>query len=202
MHGKATSVAETLAAAQETRRQWGALTEPTRRMAMAADLELRRRRPEAGLAPLKNVEPAADPNAVLRQETWVQLSLTGGAHIPEAVVAPAVPDLRQQSTSTRRDVGAQQPLALDGENIAAQVSEQLARITENARRAQEKIDYLRSLPRFAEDDHSVYLGPAWDVLARRERDAILQPPKPELTPASAVMHRAGERVAVAEAEHG
>ena len=38
MESKATQVAEHLAAVQETRQQWAALTEPTRRMAVAADL--------------------------------------------------------------------------------------------------------------------------------------------------------------------
>ena len=65
MHAKADSVAETLAAAQETRRQWAALTEPTRRMALAADLELRRRHPEAKLPPLTAAEPGPDRQATV-----------------------------------------------------------------------------------------------------------------------------------------
>jgi len=52
MHDQATTLAGQLAEAQETRRQWAALTEPTRRMALAADLELRRRHPDTRLAPL------------------------------------------------------------------------------------------------------------------------------------------------------
>ena len=76
---------------------------------------------------------------------------------------------------------------------------QLARITENARRAQEQIDHLRNLPEFAEHDNSISLGPAWNVLARRQREAIIQPPKPEIVPARAVLQRSQERTA--EAEH-
>ena len=57
MHGKATQMADMLAVAQETRRQWEALTEPTRRAAIAADLELRRRHPGIPLTPLRSAEP-------------------------------------------------------------------------------------------------------------------------------------------------
>lgn len=56
------------------------------------------------------------------------------------------------------------------------------------------------MPRYAADDHSVYLGTAWHMLARRERDAIIQPPKPEIKPADAVLQRAQERTAEAEPE--
>ncbi len=46
--GQGHRVADLLGEAQETRRQWEALTEPTRRVAIAADLELRRRHPGIG----------------------------------------------------------------------------------------------------------------------------------------------------------
>ena len=88
----------------------------------------------------------------------------------------------------------QQPhIDLSAADMPADVAEQIARITENARRAQEQIDYLRSQPQYAEHDDSLYLGPAWDVLARRERAAIIQPPKPEITPAAAVLQHSRDR---------
>ena len=59
MHDKATQIADMLAAAQETRRQWEALTESTRRAAIAADLELRRRHPGLRLEPLRSAEPVS-----------------------------------------------------------------------------------------------------------------------------------------------
>jgi hypothetical protein len=65
MEAKATRVADTLATAQDTRRQWEALTEPTRRAAIAGDLELRRRHPGTRLEPLKSAEPRRDPAAVI-----------------------------------------------------------------------------------------------------------------------------------------
>jgi hypothetical protein len=52
----------------------------------------------------------------------------------------------------------------------------------------------------SEEHDAPDLGPAWDVLARRDRDAILQPPKPEITPASEVLRRAQEQAAGYEAE--
>ena len=57
METKATRIADELAAVHETRRQWEALTEPSRRVAVAADIELRRRHPDMDLEPLKSAEP-------------------------------------------------------------------------------------------------------------------------------------------------
>jgi len=82
------------------------------------------------------------------------------------------------------------------------VPEHVRRIRENARLAQAQIDRLRGTPRYAEDDDAVYLGTAWGNLARRDRDAILQPPKPDVVPASAILQRAGHRGADMEPEAG
>ena len=57
MQNKATQIADELAAFHETRRQWEALTDPSRRVAVAADIELRRRHPDVELEPLKSAEP-------------------------------------------------------------------------------------------------------------------------------------------------
>ncbi len=43
------------------------------------------------------------------------------------------------------------------------------------------------MPEFADEEQSVSTRPAWTLQARRERDAILQPPNPEITPAAAFM---------------
>src|SRR5205823_990557 len=50
---KAAREAEMFAATQETRRQWEAVTQATRRTAVAADLELRRRYPNLPIPPLR-----------------------------------------------------------------------------------------------------------------------------------------------------
>jgi len=200
MHAKADSVADTLAAAQETRRQWAALTEPTRRMALAADLELRRRHPEAKLPPLTAAEPGPISGDRSSTAAWVHQAISANAPMTQATAEPERSKNDGERNSAPRDVAYQQQLDLTATAISADVPEQLARITENARRAQEQIDHLRSLPEFAEHDNSISLGPAWNVLARREREAIIQPPKPEIVPASAVLQRSQGRTATAEAE--
>ena len=53
LEAKAAQETELFAAAQETRRQWETVTETTRRIAIAADTELRRRHPDLPLAPLR-----------------------------------------------------------------------------------------------------------------------------------------------------
>lgn len=174
MHTRATSVAGTLATAQQTRRQWAALTDSTRRMALAADLELRRRHPDAKLPPL--VPPA-------------------GAASPEFTTSPV-----GEERIAPRDPGTPKLIDLTTAEISPQTQQRLTAITEAARRAQQQIDYLASMPRYAADDHSIYLGTAWETLARRQRDAIIQPPKPEITPAAAVVQRSHQQMAQAEPE--
>ena len=83
-----------------------------------------------------------------------------------------------------------------------EVPGQVHRIRENARTAQAEIDRVRATPQSAEDDNDVYLGAAWGNLIRRDRDAILQPPKPDVVPASAILQRAGHRGADMEPEAG
>jgi hypothetical protein len=41
------------------------------------------------------------------------------------------------------------------------------------------------------------LGEAWNVLAERRRDAVIQPPKPPIPAADAILERAAEREAEA-----
>ena len=207
MEVKASRVADMLAETQEARRQWEALTEPTRRIAVAADLELRRRHPGMKLEPLKSAEPAGivgrDPvPGRPGEQAWVQETLFGGAHLPEhdteATAAP--PDEKPVFTVAQREVAGQQALGLTPTTVHEKVPEQVHKIRENARKAQEEIDRLRGIPQFAEDDDAAYLGPAWGNLARRDRDAIVQPPKPDMVPASAILKHAKERRAAREAE--
>jgi hypothetical protein len=205
MHGKATQIADVLATAQETRRQWEALTESTRRTAVAADLELRRRHPGVRLEPLRSVEPtlagADKPITAMPQEhVWVQETLDGGSHLAD--VATTAPGHKQDQVPViaDREVPNQLTMALKPETASQPVPEELLRIRDNARRIQEQIDQLRTIPEFAEDDDATYLGPGWVSLVRRDRDAVLQPPKPDLTPARAVLQRTGNRAADREPE--
>jgi hypothetical protein len=206
MHGKATQMADVLAAAQETRRQWEALTESTRRAAIAADLELRRRHPGVRLEPLRSAESgsagdgkgmAATPDG----HVWVQETLDGGVHLAD-MAAYATGRRDQVPVAANREVPNQLALALRPETVTQPVPEELLRIKDNARKVQEQVDQLRTIPEFAEDDDAAYLGPGWGMLARRDRDAILQPPKPNLIPARAVLQRTGNRAGDREPEAG
>jgi hypothetical protein len=207
MHGKAAQITGMLAGAQETRRQWEALTEPTRRAAIAADLELRRRHPGIQLAPLRSAEPepgiGSDADSELsRRQMWLQGTLDGAAHLPDTD-AEARTDKAAVGPVTRSgEVPGQLALALRPEAASRPIPEQLLQIRDNARRVQEQIDKLRTIPEYEEDDDASYLGPGWASLVRRDRDAILQPPKPDLVPASAVLQRARGRTADREPEAG
>ena len=207
MDGKATRIAGLLAEAQETRRQWEALTEPTRRMAVAADLELRRRHPGMTLEPLRSAEPADIPDPVPapapRSEVWVQETLDGALHLArEGTANTAARRGEPPLTPVQRDASGQQALGLTPVAVHDEVPAKVHRICENARKTQAEIDRLRSTPRYAEDDDDVYVGTAWGNLSHRDRDAILQPPRPHVVPASAVLQRAQERVAAMEPEAG
>src|SRR5579859_3223555 len=62
LEAKAAKEAAMFAAVQDTRQQWEAVTEPTSRIAIAADIELRRRHPGALPAPLR--PPPDDASAL------------------------------------------------------------------------------------------------------------------------------------------
>ena len=93
-----------------------------------------------------------------------------------------------------------------------EIPEPVLRIQESVHVVQEKLDQLRSIGQYAEHDDSLYLGPAWGDLAQRERDAVLQPARPDIVPASVILKQARASVilkqarerepAVIEPEHG
>ncbi len=206
MEAKATAIADTLATAQETRRQWEALTEPTRRVAIAADHELRRRHPEMKIEPLEAAEPAQGwdlsraPEHPGSEAPMPAATVAGQPELADAAtvaVGPARP-----ARSAERDLLGQQTLGLTPLTVHDHVPDLVQRIRENARKAQEEIDRLRGTPRFAEDDDTLYIGPAWGSLAAHDRDAILQPPKPNLVPADAIIESTRERLPDWEPELG
>ena len=151
MEAKATRVADLLAETQETRRQWEALTEPTRRVAVAADLELRRRHPGMVLEPLRSAEPAGIPG---RDPCPPRLARTCGSRRPSTVLStwrgrrrrtPRRP-VKAPLTPAQREARGQQALGLTPQTVHDEVPEQVHRIRENARKAQEEIDKLRGTP--------------------------------------------------------
>lgn len=205
MEAKATQVADILAEAQEARRQWEALTEHTRRIAVAADRELRGRHPGQFLEPLTSAEPAgitsprpADPPS---KESWVQPTLDGSIHLhlPRTEAAETAAEERPLKVQ-EREIAGQEALDLSPESAFDGVPVQVLRIRENATKAQEKIDDLRGMRIPADDQDAMDLGTAWSVLARREREAVIQPPRPQIAPASEIIKRAHERMAVHEPE--
>ena len=65
-------------------------------------------------------------------------------------------------------------------------------MAERNRAAIAKIDEIRGLRVPSEDPEWEDEGEAWPDELRRERDAIIQPPKPEIRPAEPVAERAAE----------
>jgi hypothetical protein len=166
-------------------------------------MELRRRHPEVVLEPLKSTEPQG---IVLRRqdrspgrEVWIQETLDSSEQL-----APEEADRSEAAerplTAEQREVAGQEALGLTPEAVHEEIPEQVLRIRENMRLAEAKIDDLQDTRVPSEDHEGADLGRAWDVLARGERDAIVQPPKPDVVPAREILQRAQERVTEHEAE--
>ena len=73
------------------------------------------------------------------------------------------------------------------------VKTRMAELTAQAREAQAKVDELLSLRQPAEDPDEIDLGRAWGTMADEQREAIIQPPRPEIPPAQPVIEAASER---------
>jgi hypothetical protein len=83
------------------------------------------------------------------------------------------------------------------------ISARIATISQNARAAQARLDDLSGMRIPIEDSETPDLGPAWTTLLRPDRDAIVQPARPRIVPASEVLRQAEARrtAAVPEAEN-
>ena len=88
----------------------------------------------------------------------------------------------------------QDPLVLVPGDLC-QTPEWIARLAEERRAFREQLGERQSLRVPAEDPDYEDEGEAWPTWISRERDAILQPPKPEMRPAQQVVERAQEREA-------
>jgi hypothetical protein len=139
----------------EVRRESEQATAQTRRLALAADSELRRRHPGRRFEPLRSAEP------VVTQDERDQLALT-----------LAATDHKQP--------------------------EWITKLADERRVASEQLAERRSMHIPAEDPAFGYDGQAWPTWVERDRDAILQPPKPEVRPAAPVLELAAEVEAEAE----
>jgi hypothetical protein len=123
--------------AMEDRRAWEQITAGPRRLAVAADSELRRRHPGTRIEPLRSAEPRA-------------------------------PEDGQMSTA--------QP-----EAGPRQTPEWVTKLAGQRRAFQEKLEQRQNVMVPDEDPDYGFLGEAWPVWGA-QRDAILQPPNPEIRP--------------------
>jgi AAA domain/TrwC relaxase len=140
--------------AMEDRRAWEQITAGPRRLAVAADSELRRRHPGTRIEPLRSAEPRA-------------------------------PEDGQISTA--------QP-----EAGPRQTPEWVTKLAGQRRAFQEKLEQRQNVMLPDEDPDYGFLGEAWPVWGA-QRDAILQPPKPEIRPFSGTERPAGYEIPEPEA---
>jgi hypothetical protein len=139
----------------EARREWERATEEIRRLAVAADSELRRRHPGQRLEPLRSAEP------IVAEEEREQLVVAVGA---EAYETP----------------------------------EWITRLAAERRGVLEHLDERKAVLVPSENPDYEYDGEAWPAWRQPDRNAILQPPQPEMRPAPEF----AERVVEYEAERG
>ena len=132
------------------RQDWEHATAHSRRLAVAADAELRRRHPDLRIKPLHSAEPAPASD-IDRKE----LTLTPDKKIGD--VAAWIRDLAAQRQAFR-----------------------------------EKIEERQGLMVPSEDPDWGDLGEAFPAWQAPGRDAILQPPKPQITPAARILQLAAE----------
>ena len=143
---------ETLFAQTMTdRTEWEHATEHSRRLAIAADAELRRRHPETSIEPLHSAEPLP-----VNDTDREQLTLTPDQKIGE--MAAWIRDLAAQRQAFR-----------------------------------EKIEERQGLMVPSEDPDWGDLGEAFPAWQAPGRDAILQPPKPQITPSAKILQLVRER---------
>jgi conjugative relaxase-like TrwC/TraI family protein len=185
---RATLVREKLAETHDTRCQWEVMTEPTRRLARAADIELKRRGVLDPSDHLRSAEPEGFryPERDDTAEVWIQSRLDGTAELPRE---PEPFSLAEREQRALEVLGL--TLGHDQPELRLQVTE----IAQYNRKRQAEIDERRTMRIPAEDPDGMDLGEAWNVLAERHRDAVIQPPKPPIPPADAVLQRAAEREA-------
>jgi hypothetical protein len=146
----------TFAKTMDDRHEWEQATQHSRRLAIAADAELRRRHPRQRIEPLRSAE-----RETASEEQREELLITPGQDISE--MTGWITDLAAQRQAFR-----------------------------------EKIEE-RQLTIPSEDRESERLGHALPSPIPPERDAILRPPKPTITPSGKILELARERDAALEA---
>jgi hypothetical protein len=181
-------------AVQETRQQWETLTDATRRIAIAADLELRRRHPGQRIDPLHPHPAEAATFEYPEQRVSADADSSFGQPDLYASDHPVPPTTAAQQHNDglldrQRDASRQLALGLTPGTAREAIPEQIQRIRDNARIAQARLDELASTPMPGADEHDLSPGPAWSLTAARDRDAILQPPRPDVVPSARVLQQ-------------
>jgi hypothetical protein len=169
-----------LATSQAAYDEWEQQTTRDRWLPLAARAELQRRHPQMQLPPLRSAEPEPPSEAERRELLWPRIDQQGNVRSePDHEAAPepgtGVPGQSERPRARwpqvdRHGVVSDPPQwVLDAEQQAGETREKLAA------RASQKVP---------EEDHEWGdVGSAWPGLAERERDAILQPAKPQMQPA-------------------
>ena len=192
VEAKAAKEAAMFAAVRETRRQWETVTEPTRRIAIAADLELCRRHPHMDMEPLRphpaeadGITYSANPAPAHDTDNGAQPTLDG-SQSPDSTFTHR-PEQEYAGRSRRRDIGQQTALGLTPKAAHDELPDQVLRIRDNARIAQAKLDDLTNLPLPAAEDGSSSPGLAWPAYIGPDRDAVLQAPRPDVVPSARIL---------------
>jgi hypothetical protein len=125
-------------------------------------------------------EPGTDEPGTVREAVWIQDTLDGLPRLAEET-GPGKRD-GEPATSKQRETEGQLALGLTPETVHAEIPEQVVRIRRNAQIAQAKLDDLAHTPFPGGEQDELSPGEAWPVIAGRERDAVLHPPKPDVVP--------------------
>ena len=121
-----------------------------------------------------------------------------GAAAGEDETPAHLQDSSSAGGTASREITRRTALGLTPETVHEEIPEPVSRLREHVRLAQARIEDLRDMrvPEMETDD----LRRAWDVLADRPRDAIIQPPRAEIRPAGEILKWAQERSVEQEAE--
>jgi hypothetical protein len=160
-------------------REWERTTEGARALAVAADAEVRRREPGLGLAPLKSAEPAPVTEAERAE-----------LHSPSDVVPKAEPGPAERALAATYAEHAEGLAEID--KARAGSPGWLRELAEARPAFREELADRQSLRVPDPDPDAPDHGPAWPSIGPCERDAIWQPPVPQMpaAPGTAPQHEA------------
>ena len=182
---RAAQVREQLAIAHDTRCQWEALTEPARRLARAADIELKRRGVLSPDDELRSLEPEGFS---IPEDVWVQPRLDGSVERP-AEPGPVLPVDRERQ--------ALEVLGLTPDYDQPELPAEVGRVAEYNRQRQADVDRKRTEQEHSDQEDVLSGTGVWDLAASGRSRAIIQPPKPPIPPADRILELAADREAEA-----